>query len=228
MLRKSIEILLGEMDAKLSGYAGLLNYRYLNLCIKAEPAALLSVYVTDIEGNEYHLEKVADCMQPDKYSFEIVPHDMPMLPFIQKGIAETHPEFKQDVIKPSDKNRFFMAGTADYDQERHIVCTMPQVDNNRYNTLKESVKTLYDECMVEVDKVKGKYTQMLADRSSDLPKDEADEAKKEQEKLITQYSDICKDYRDNKLKEIEESHNKWLSDQADERLRHLQELRNNR
>jgi hypothetical protein len=43
---------------------------------------------------------VADCIQPDKFSFEIVPHDMPMLPFIQKGIAETHPEFKQDVIKP--------------------------------------------------------------------------------------------------------------------------------
>ena len=42
MLRNSIKILLGELDAKLTGHAGLLNYRYMNLCIKAEPAALLS------------------------------------------------------------------------------------------------------------------------------------------------------------------------------------------
>ena len=45
-MRNSIKILLGELDAKLTGHAGLLNYRYMNLCIKAEPAALLSLTVS--------------------------------------------------------------------------------------------------------------------------------------------------------------------------------------
>ena len=224
-MRKSIQIVLGEMDAKLTGYAGMLNYRYMNLCIKAEPASLLSITVTDIEDNVYNIEEVADCMQPDKFSFEIVPHDMEMLPFIQKGIAETHPEFKQEVIKPKDEDHFFMSNTEEFEKERHIVCTMPTVDNSRYEVLKGAVKTLYGECTAEVDKVKGKYTQMLADRSKDLPEDEADEAKTEQEKLLNQYSEAIKNYRDNKEKEIEEAHNTWLADEAEKHLKQMREQR---
>ena len=225
MLRKSIEVLLGEMDGKLSGYAAMLNYRYMNLCVEAEAAALVPITITDIEGNVYNIEEVADCMQPNQFAFEIVPRRMPMLPFIQKGIAETHPEFKQEVIIPKDEDRFYMSGTVDYDSERHILCTMPEVDDERYKLLTETVKALYDECMVEVDKIKAKYTQMLADRSKDLPKDEADEAKTEQEKLMNQYSEICKTYRDNKEKEIEDAHNNWVADEAEKHLKQMREQR---
>ena len=225
MLRKSIEVLLGEMDGKLSGYAAMLNYRYMNLCVEAEAAALVPITVTDIEGNVYNIEQVADCMQPNQFAFEIVPRRMPMLPFIQKGIAETHPEFKQEVIIPKDEDRFYMSGTVDYDSERHILCTMPEVDDERYKLLTETVKALYDECMVEVDKIKTKYTQMLADKSKDLPKDEADEAKTEQEKLMNQYSEICKTYRDNKEKEIEDAHNNWVADEAEKHLKQMREQR---
>lgn len=220
-MRNSIKILLGELDAKLTGHAGLLNYRYMNLCIKAEPAALLSLIVTDIEGNTYNIEEVADTMIPNDFSFEFVPKEMEMLPFIQKGIAETHPEFKQEVIKPKDDEHFFVANSADYDKERHIVCTMPEVDNNRYDLLKQSVKALYDERMVEMDKIKAEYTKTLSDRTADLPKEEADEAKNKLEELFKRYSEICKTYRDNKVKEIEESHQKWLADQAEEKLNRI-------
>ena len=216
---------MGEMDGKLSGYAAMLNYRYMNLCVEAEAAALVPITITDIEGNVYNIEEVADCMQPNQFAFEIVPRRMPMLPFIQKGIAETHPEFKQEVIIPKDEDRFFMSGTVDYDSERHILCTMPEVDDERYKLLTETVKALYDECMVEVDKIKTKYTQMLADKSKDLPKDEADEAKTEQEKLMNQYSEICKTYRDNKEKEIEEAHNNWVADEAEKHLKQMREKR---
>ena len=225
MLRRSIEVLLGEMDGKLSGYAAMLNYRYMNLCVEAEAAALVSLTVTDIEGNVYNIEEVADCMQPNQFAFEIVPRRMPMLPFIQKGIAETHPEFKQEVIIPKDEDRFYMSGTVDYDSERHILCTMPEVDDERYKLLTETVKALYDECMVEVDKIKAKYTQMLADRSKELPEDEADEAKTEQEKLLDQYSEAIKNYRDNKEKEIEEAHNNWVADEAEKHLKQMREKR---
>ena len=216
---------MGEMDGKLSGYAAMLNYRYMNLCVEAEAAALVPITITDIEGNVYNIEEVADCMQPNQFAFEIVPRRMPMLPFIQKGIAETHPEFKQEVIIPKDEDRFFMSGTVDYDSERHILCTMPEVDDERYKLLTETVKALYDECMVEVDKIKTKYTQMLADKSKDLPKDEADEAKTEQEKLMNQYSEICKTYRDNKEKEIEDAHNNWVADEAEKHLKQMREQR---
>ena len=220
-MRNTIKIILGEMDAKLSGHAGMLNYRFMNLCITAEPVALLSITVTDIAGNEYNLENVADCMQPDEFSFEIVPREMDMLPFIQKGIAESHPEFKQEVIKPKEEDHFFNSNTSEYDLEQHIVCTMPEVDDNRYDVLKEGVNTLYDQCTAEMDKIKVKYSEMLADKTKELPKDEVDEAKKKQEDLINQYTDIINAYRDQKLMQIEENHNKYLSIQAEERLKRL-------
>ena len=99
-MRRSIKIIIGELDGKLTGHAALLNYRYMNLCVKAEPAALLSFTITDIEGNTYNIEEVADTLMPDDYSFEFVPKEMGMLPFIQEGIAEAHPEFKQTLLLP--------------------------------------------------------------------------------------------------------------------------------
>ena len=220
-MRRSIKLIIGEMDAKLTGHAALLNYRYMNLCVKAEPMSILSIIVTDIEGNTFKIEEVADCIQRDEFSFAFVPKEMEMLPFIQKGIAETHPEFKQEVIKPQDDEHFFYPDTPEYDQERHLICTMPEVDDNRYDLLKQSVKALYEERKVEMDKIKAEYTQTIADRTVDLPKDEADEAKNRLEELCNQYSDIIQQYRDNKEQEIEEAHQHWLVNQAEDRLNRL-------
>ena len=70
-MRKAIEILIGEMESKLGGYAGLLNYRFLNLCVKAEPVALISVVIKDKEGDTRNIEDVARTMLINKYQFEI-------------------------------------------------------------------------------------------------------------------------------------------------------------
>jgi len=53
-MKKAIEILIRELDSKLGGYAALLNYRYLNLCVKAEPVALLPVVIEDKDGDTQH------------------------------------------------------------------------------------------------------------------------------------------------------------------------------
>ena len=225
-MRRSIKALLGEMDAKLTGHAALLNYRYMNLCVFAEPAALLSFDITDIEGNVYKIEEVADTIQRDDFSFLFVPKEMELLPFIQKGIAEAHPEFKQEVIKPEGADEhYFYPDTPDYDKERHLICTMPEVDDNRYDILKQSVKTLYDERKVEMDKIKAEYTKTLAEKTAALPEEEADEAKDKMEALCNQYSDACKEFRDKKEQEIEESHKKWLLSQAEERRNSLRGMK---
>ena len=224
-MRRSIKIILSELDGKLTGHAALLNYRYMNLCVKAEPAALLSFTITDIEGNTYNIEEVADTLMPDDYSFEFVPKEMGMLPFIQEGIAEAHPEFKQKVIKPEADDRYFYPDTPEYDLERHIICTMPEVDKNRYDLLKESVKALYDERMVEMEKVKAEYTKTIADKTAGLPKEEVDEAKDKMEELCKQYSDLSKQYRDTKEEEIEEAYKQWQLNQAEDRLNRLHDMK---
>lgn len=224
-MRRSIKALLGEMDAKLTGHAALLNYRYMNLCVTAEPAALLSFVITDIEGNAYKIEEVADTIQRDDFSFLFVPKEMEMLPFIQAGIAEAHPEFKQEVIKPEGDDHYFYPDTPEYDEERHLVCTMPEVDDDRYDLLKQSVKALYDERKVEMDKIKAEYTQTLAEKTADLPKQEADEAKKRMEDLCNQYSEATKEFRNKKEQEIEEAHKEWQLNQAEKRLNRRQGMK---
>lgn len=226
-MRRSIKIIIGELDGKLTGHAALLNYRYMNLCVKAEPAALLSFTITDIEGNTYKIEEVADTLMPDDYSFEFVPKEMEMLPFIQEGIAEAHPEFKQKVIKPEADDRYFYPDTPEYDQERHLICTMPEVDKNRYDLLKQSVKALYDERVVEMDKLKAEYTKTLSDKTAGLPKEEVDEAKDKMEALCKQYADLSKQYRDTKEQEIEEAYKQWQVSQAEERLNRRQGKKEN-
>lgn len=224
-MRRSIKIILSELDGKLTGHAALLNYRYMNLCVKAEPAALLSFTIADIEGNTYKIEEVADTLMPDDFTFEFVPKEMEMLPFIQEGIAEAHPEFKQKVIKPEADDRYFYPDTPEYDLERHIICTMPEVDKNRYDLLKQTVKALYDERMVEMEKVKAEYTKTIADKTAGLPKEEVDEAKDKMEELCKQYSDLSKQYRDTKEEEIEEAYKQWQLNQAEDRLNRLHDMK---
>jgi ribosome recycling factor len=75
---------------------------------------------------------------------------------------------------------------------------------------------------VDVKKVEAKYSQMLTEKTKNLPKDEADEAKEELEKMQKQYAEIIDKYRDQKLQEIEDSHQKWLAKEAEERLNNIQ------
>ena len=114
-MRNSIKILLGELDAKLTGHAGLLNYRYMNLCIKAEPAALLSLTVTDIEGNVYNIEEVADTMIPDDFSFEFVPRDMEMGQLVHV-ISRSH-----TIYVPVTDDAGALLGEIDITKLRHVL-----------------------------------------------------------------------------------------------------------
>ena len=47
-----------QLHEKLTGYVAMLNFRFLNMCIKAEPASLIPVKV-NIEGSQKNLEQVA-------------------------------------------------------------------------------------------------------------------------------------------------------------------------
>ena len=71
--------MIGECNSKMNGYAVLLNYRYMNLCVKAEPASLLNVSVV-CEDRPLDIEQVADVtISPDDFHFEVYPKDSDLL-----------------------------------------------------------------------------------------------------------------------------------------------------
>ena len=215
-MRKSIEALISEMKSKMSGYAVMLQYRYMNLCVKAEPAALLSFTVTDDEGEETNLEEVASAGLANDYQFEIYPNDPKMVFAICKGIKEAHPEFKIDTrTEESDEES--------EENQVVIVCTMPEVKKDRHDLLIEGVDTLYDQCKAKLDANHATYKTRLTAKLVGSSEDDIQEAEDELEKVYKTHDDICLEYKEEKVKEIEEAYQRYLDEQkkkqdaADER-----------
>jgi len=206
-MRRAVEILLNEMTSKMSGYAVMMQYRFMNLCVKAEPASLLSLTIRNSEGDNLNIEDAAGVILNNEYQFEVMPHSDDLLFPISKAIVVSHPEFKQEIITADDDKKLFIKDG----EERHIVVTMPEVNKDRHDVLMDAVKALYDECTGQIDKVRATYLVKLGDRMEGQPAADYDEAKEALEKSYDQHKDIIKTYRENKEKEIEDAYQKWLS-----------------
>ena len=209
-MRKSIETLIDEMKTKMSGYVVLLQYRYMNLCVKAEAAALLSITVIDEEGEEKDLEAVASAALGNEYQFEIYPNDKKMTYAISRGIKEAHPEFKIDIRTEDGGN----ASEEDDDQEKVIVCTMPEVNKDRHDTLMDGVGTLYDQCKAKLDANHAIYKARLTTKLVGSSEEDTKEAEDKLEEVYGKHGEIAQQCKENKEKEIEEAYQRYLNDQT--------------
>lgn len=208
-MRKSIETLINEMKTKMSGYAVLLQYRYMNLCVKAEPAALLSISVIDEEGEESDLEEVASACLFNDYQFEIYPHDPKMVFAISKGIKVAHPEFKIDV-----RGEGGGSGIKDDEQDKVIVCTMPEVNKDRHDILVDGIDTLYDQCKTKLDTNHTVYKSRLTAKLLGGSDEEVKEAEDMLEEIYNKHDEICLQFKSAKQKEIEDAYQRYLAAQT--------------
>ena len=205
-MKIAIESLIHEMEGRLNGYVSLLIYRYANLCVKAQPLALLSAEIIDEERGSLPIEKVAGVLMPDEFHLRIVPFDPRYIFPLSKAIKLEHPEFKQDLVVPDD---------ADDEKERHLILTMPVVNKDRHDALLEAVDTLYDGCKAKMDKTCADYRLKLEKKMVILPTDdERNEAKDAMETKIKTYQDMADTNKADKVKEIEEAYQRYLNEQT--------------
>ena len=90
--------IMAEIDSaqkKMSGYIALMNYRFKNLCVKADPISLLPVTIY-VDTYEYNMEDVANVNKPNDYQLGVYPKDPNNLQAILQGLYEAHPEFKME------------------------------------------------------------------------------------------------------------------------------------
>lgn len=205
-MKIAIETLIHEMEGRLGGYVTLLVYRYANLCIKAQPMALLSALVIDEEQGEMNIEKVAGVVIQDEYHLKLVPFD-PRFNFpLCKAIKKEHPEFKQELVTPSNPSD---------EKERYLILTMPEVNKDRHDALIDSVDVLYDGCKAKMDKTSATYRVKLEKKIVTLPTDEErDEAKDALEKSISSHLEVIDTVKADKIKEIEEAYQRYLNEQT--------------
>lgn len=205
-MKIAIETVIHEMEGRLSGYATLLIYRYANLCVKAQPMALLSAEIVDDEMGVMDIEKVAGVTMPDEYHLKLMPFDPRFNYPLCKAIKQEHPEFKQELVTPEDAND---------ENERYLILTMPEVNKDRYDVLMDSVDVLYDGCKAKMDKTVVDYRGKLEKKIAILPTDsERDEAKGALDSAVKTYLGMIDTVKADKQKEIEEAYQRYLTEQT--------------
>ena len=207
-MKRAIINQLGQLSEQLKGYVGALNYRYLNLCVKAEEVSLLPIQVP-IEDELKNLEDVAYAGKRtgDDYSLYIVPKIQDNMRDIQQAVMKFHPEFIQEVQKEKVN-----AGEDGGEQEVQLLrLKMPEVNDDRYDLLKQGVDTFYNMCKAEMEQAKMEADIQFATLSVDESPEDIDKLKKGVDETNDMWVKKRDQLRDDKLKEIEDAHNDWLA-----------------
>lgn len=209
-MRITVYKLLQEAQQKMNGYAVYMNYQFMNFGVKAEPAALLSVEV-EVGGERMNLEDVADVAIPQDDQFALIPKEQDFLFDICKAVAQAHPDYKigQKSINEEEED------SLDGEEDRYVLCTMPEVNDDRHDVGMNYVKAIYEEMTAKIDTTHAAYGAEIIKQLASAKPEEIDEAKEEFQKIYDQMKDICKSYREEKEKQIEEAYQDYLKKKAE-------------
>ena len=203
------------MEGKLSGYVAQLNFRFMNLCVKAEPMSLLSARF-NIQGEEKPIEDVAQVSKKGDYQFMAIPNFEDDMAPLAVGIALKHPEFKQEYGEET-VNVVDEQGDPQSVKVKYLLLTMPEVDNNRYDALKTAVDAAYNQCKTQMKAVVERAEPEIALLQEGEDQQDIDRVKKAVERLKKSYIEQRDKRYDEKIKEIDEAHENWQINQVEKR-----------
>ena len=228
-MKRSIAVLLDEAKNKMSAFVALANYRFMNLCVDAEPASLLCITI-EAGDAKLDLEDVADVSSPQKDQFALFPKENnPALIFaICKAVKTAHPEFKVEVKGQneedgdnSDEND--EGNDSDEETEKYILLTMPEINKDRRDFIINGVDILQKACQMKLDAISEEYVvKITAKLALDKP-EELDEAKDNLQDLYDKHKDMLVGFTDNKKQAVEEAYQRYLAEQ-EEKQAQQQEL----
>ena len=206
-------MLLGEAKGKMSGYVALTNYRYMNLCVNAEPASLLCVNI-ELGGATYNMEDVADVAKPQDDQFAIFPKDdsEALTLAICKGINAVHPEFKVE-MKNMDDDSGDYEGSNDDMESKYILLTMPEINEDRHDVIIDGIDVLYKECLTKLDFIMADYIQKFAIKLKNAAEQEMSEAKDSLQEIYDSHKNLLEEYSNNKKEEVEKAYQCYLEEQ---------------
>lgn len=208
-MKKAIVQQIEQLKAKQNGYVGLLVYRYANLCIKADPFALLSVMVK-VDDEMKKIEEVAQVAIHETYHFVVVPTYEEDLLAISKAVSMEHPEFKQE-IKSFD-------GYAPEDPEgKYLFYTMPEVNKERHDAMIQAVDALYDECSQQMEKALSMCLAQIVPLMVDAAPEEIKRVQDHCQQIADYFGKIRDNNHDTKTKEVEDAYAEYQERQKEKK-----------
>ena len=211
------------MSDSLSTLNAQFAYRLMNLCVKSEPVALLPILV-NIEGELQKLEECAQISKDDDYTFKVFANYSSDIPALAQGIFKTHPEFKQELFE-EEVEYIDEDGEERVDKVPYILLTMPEVNDERYDVLKDGVKAIYEDTKVKMENVIANADVKMAELMAGESEADIEKVKKNRDKQVKTWTEQRDKVYNKKLQEIEEAHSKWLLEQSDQRLKNLMNMK---
>ena len=121
------------------------------------------------------------------------------------AILEVHPEFKMELVREDYGNH-----------NQHIVYTMPEVDKDRRKLLNDTAKVFYEECKAEIDAACAVYMTELPELEGRLSVEDFTEVTRVLKRTREETLQTCDELYQKKLGEIDEAHQHYLTDHADD------------
>lgn len=207
MNNKTINELFDETKQKMNGHAMLFYFHLSNLCITADPMALLSATIK-IEEQDFNLEDVAIVSIPNDKQFAIIPKDAEYLLPITKAIKLEHPEFEMEEKTEKDE----ITG------EDNIVIyyTMPKMNKDRHNVCMEYIKTQFDITNTKLEAIFSQGSAKVALKMVNASEENIKLAKEKLQEIYDWHTNTIKKLREDKEKEVEDAYKAFLSGEQEE------------
>lgn len=207
MNNKTINELFDETKQKMNGHTMLFYFHLSNLCIKADPMALLSATIK-IEDKDLNLEDVASVSIPNDNQFAVRAKDTEYIMPITKGIKLEHPEFKLEEKTEKDE----ITG------EDYVVIyyTMPEMNEERHNVCLEYIKANFDATSAKLEAIFSQGSAKVALKMTGASEENIKLAKDTLKEIYDWHTDTLKKLKEDKEKEVEDAYQTYLtSEQAE-------------
>lgn len=207
MNNKTINELFDETKQKMNGHAMLYYFHLSNLCITADPMALLSATIK-IEEQDLNLEDVAIVSIPNDKQFAIIPKDAEYLLPITKAIKLEHPEFEMEEKTEKDE----ITG------EDNIVIyyTMPKMNKERHNVCMDYIKTQFDITNTKLEAIFSQGSTKIALKMANASEENMQLAKDKLQEIYDWHTNTIKKLREDKEKEVEDAYKAFLTSEQEE------------
>ncbi len=205
--KKNINEIFDETQQKMNSHTMLFYYRLTQLCITADPMALLSATIK-IDGKDLNLEDVATVSLPNDKQFAIQAKDADYILPITKAIKLEHPEF--EIEEKTEKDQ--ISG------ENNVVIyyTVPKMNKDRYDVCMEYIKTQYDITSTKLETIFSTCSTKIAIRMAGASTEQLKLAKDKLQETYDWHTNTIKKLRENKEKEVEEAYQAFLSGEKEE------------
>ena len=207
MNNKTINELFDETKQKMNGHAMLFYFHLSNLCIKADPMALLSATIK-IEDKDLNLEDVASVSIPNDNQFAVRAKDTEYIMPITKGIKLEHPEFKLEEKTEKDE----ITG------EDYVVIyyTMPEMNEERHNVCLEYIKANFDATSAKLEAIFSQGSAKVALKMTGASEENIKLAKDTLQEIYDWHTDTLKKLKEDKEKEVEEAYQAFQTGEQEE------------